>query len=309
MQTPIQPIDSTWTILRLLQWTSDYFQSRDIDSPRMTAEILLAHALQLRRLDLYLRYDLPLGVDELALFKKLVKRRVRREPTAYITGSKGFWTLDLAVNSHVLIPRPETERLVETAVSVLPEATETVPSPRRVLELGTGSGAIILALAAERPANIYVALDKSCHALEVARRNAARNELGEAVQFLCSDWYDALKPGGTEFDLVVSNPPYIRSSDLAGLQPEIKEYEPVSALDGGEDGLDCIRHIVAAAPNFLTAGGWLLLEIGFDQGAAVERIASQASRYDKWRLVQDLSGNDRVACLRKSAIPERKSEN
>ncbi len=285
-----------WTIRSLLEWTRAYFDSHAIDSPRAAGEILLAHALGLRRIDLYLRYDQPLNPDELQRYKALVIRRVKREPVAYIVGAREFWSMELHVTPDVLIPRPETECLVEAALTRLQAAGET--GVRSVLELGTGSGAVVLALASQCPGHRYVASDRSPRAAAVALGNARRHALGDCVAFVCGDWFTPLAPRRALFDLIVSNPPYVSSADIGRLQPEIQRYEPVEALDGGPDGLGPIRRLVAEAPEYLKPGGWLLLEIGCDQQAAVVRIAGRCGRYEAISVGRDYAGRPRVASMR-----------
>lgn len=287
--------DEPWTILRLLRWTTSYFESHKIDTPRLDAEILLAHILRMERVELYSQHDLPLCGHELARFKSLITRRARREPVAYIVGSKGFWSLELAVTSDVLIPRPETEHLVESALSLVPE--DPGSAPRRILDMGTGSGAIVLALASERPGHLFFASDRSPRALDVARKNVGENGLGDAVRFFSGDWFAPLRPDGKGFDLILSNPPYIRTEDIKGLQPDVRYHEPVAALDGGEDGLDCIRHIIRSASAYLAADGHLLLEIGHDQKSAVREMARNTGRYGKIVFEKDYAGHDRVVRL------------
>jgi release factor glutamine methyltransferase len=286
-----------WTIIKLLQWAAPYLKSHDIDSPRATGEILLAHALKLERIELYLNFDQPLRGDELKAFKSLIKRRIGREPVAYILGLKEFWSLDLEVTRDVLIPRPETECLVEAALELLSKYS---PSPaRRILDLGTGSGAIVLALASQQPQHTYLASDLSVPALEAARRNARRHDLCDIIQFFAADWLTALRPEKSAFDMIVSNPPYIPSRVLQSLQPEINRYEPIAALDGEEDGLECFRKILKSVHHGLKPGGDLLLEIGHDQQDAVHRIAFECGYYDDFSCTKDYSGHDRVVYMRR----------
>jgi len=300
MSNPPPAVDRKWTILGVIQWAAAYLKERGIESPRSAAEILLAHALQTDRVQLYIHHDKPLEKVELAVFKELIRRRVRREPVAYILGRKGFWTLDLAVGPEVLIPRPETERLVEAALAVLVK----VPEGRcaRVLDLGTGSGAVVLALAAEAGRHRYFASDLSTAAVATARRNARAAGVGGRVEFFAADWFSAIKRGCEPFDVIVSNPPYVTRSALTELQPEIVRHEPHLALDGGPDGLNSYRAIIGAAGSHLAPGGALLLEIGSDQREAVLRIAAQAGGYDDVRCVADYAGRDRVVTLRKKDV-------
>lgn len=284
MQHPPQ-----WNILSLLKWTTEYFTSRSIESPRASAEILLAHTLNLKRIDLYIRYDQPMTADELACFKAVIRRRAAGEPVAYIVGEKEFWSLSFRVSSDVLIPRPETEILVETALSVIPEKP-----CQKILELGAGSGAIIVSLASERPGHQFFASDYSINALNIARKNAEMHQAD--IRFFAGDWVSALHHHA-RFDLIISNPPYIPTSDIDALQPEIRKFEPRLALDGGKDGLDAIRHILNYARYHLVSGGNLMLEIGYDQKDRICAIAEQFG-YAELHCIRDYAGLDRVVRMK-----------
>ena len=238
----------TWTTLKLLAWTQEFFARKDVDAPRLTAEVLLAHALRCDRVRLYLDFDRPLGEPELAAFRDLVRRRSEGEPTAYLVARKEFYGRPFRVDARVLVPRPETETVLETALALLPEGG-------RVLDLCTGSGVLGITLALERRARV-VATDLSPAALEVARENA--RALGAEVTFLEGDAFEPLAPGET-FEVIVSNPPYVPTGELAGLQREVQR-EPRLALDGGADGLAVLRRIVAGAPARLVPGGALVAE-------------------------------------------------
>ena len=286
-----------WTIIKLVQWATTYFGNHDIDSPRATAEILLAHVLNTRRIDLYLRYDQPLIPAELERFKALIKRRLKREPVAYILGSKEFWSMDLQVTRDVLIPRPETECLVEKALESL--ALDSNPESKLILELGTGCGAVILALASENPRHSYWATDISISAIRIARQNARQNDLNGRVDFIVGDWFAPLRSKPGLFDLIVSNPPYIKSEDLNRLQPEIHAYEPLLALDGAADGLDCLRHIIQSAYFFLNPGGVIILEIGHDQKEPLKQMIAECGQYEEVDFYQDYSGYDRILQMKK----------
>ena len=289
--------ETQWTIIKLLRWAAPYLESREIDSPRATGEILLAHALQCERIDLYLNYDQPLNDDELQTFKALIQRRIRREPVAYILGLKEFWSLDFEVTRDVLIPRPETECLVEAALAML--SGTTLSQSWRILDLGTGSGAVIIALASEQPRHRYYALELSIQAVRVAQRNARRHNLGEMIHFFAADWLSALNPETSAFDMIFSNPPYIPSSVLKGLQPEIRDYEPLTALDGNDDGLECYSRILSSAHRFLKPGGVILLEIGHDQRDDVRRIAVDCGPYNNFGSRKDYAGHDRIVWMHK----------
>lgn len=296
MQTPSSPIDPQWTILKILQWTTAYFKSHHIDSPRLTVEILLAHALHAKRIDLYTRFDQPLTKDELAVFKALIRRRVCREPVAYITGNREFFGIDFDVSPDVLIPRPETEFLVEAALARIPQAGSI---PWRVLELGAGSGAVIISLAVNRPGHDYVASDISLKALHAAAGNAYKNRVHGKILFFAGDLFAPLNPSFGAFDLIVSNPPYIACNQLTGLEPEVRDFEPSLALDGGADGLGIIRKIIEAAPLYLNHRATLILEIGFDQKERFSQIVNDDGRYSLPEFVKDYGGHHRVAIMHK----------
>ncbi len=299
MHNQISPGHPEWTILKVLQWATTYFKRYEIDSPRATAEILLAHALAAKRIDLYLHYDQPLNVNELTRFKAIIKRRIKREPVAYILGCKEFWSLDLAVTRNVLIPRPETECLVERALSYLAAGSDS--RPQRILELGTGSGAILIALASENSQHAYWGTDISAAAVQIAQRNAVGHGLAANIHFLVADWFAPLAAGTNLFDLIISNPPYIRRGDLKRLQPEIQAFEPLVALDGSEDGLRCLRHIIQSAHLYLRPGGMLLLEMGHDQKVSLKQIIQRCGQYEDVDFFTDYSGYNRIVAMRKQA--------
>ena len=285
------------TIIGILSRTESYFKQHSIDSPRLTAEILLAHCLDLRRLDLYLQYDRPLQENELSGYKILIRRRIQNEPVAYIIGEKGFFESDFAVARDVLIPRPETESLVEEALKLL-NTDSASHRTGKVLELGTGSGAIIVSLAKAAPRHQYMANDISLPALEIAKKNACRI-VGDRICFFAGNWCSSLK-NNSGFDLIVSNPPYIPLADIRNLSPEIRGYEPTLALDGGDDGLLCFRAIFRDAHRHLVPGGILLLEMGFDQKESLEDLLKRHPEYESIEFIKDLSGHSRVAKIKKS---------
>lgn len=285
-----------WTVLRLLRWAVGYLKTRGVESPRAAAEILLAHVLHLQRVDLYMRHDQPLVPAELSAFKEAIRRRLRREPVAYIVGRKGFRNLEVGVTPEVLIPRPETELLVEQALSLLRERPGDAAA--RVLEIGIGSGAVLIALATEAPRHRFFGCDLSPAAIAVAHANAWASGVSGRVRLWAADWFGGLRTG-CRFDLIVSNPPYVRSSEIDGLQPEVSQHEPRLALDGGTDGLRSYREILAAAPGYLAPGGSLVLEIGSDQRAAVQRLAAASGGYSDFACRSDYAGHDRVVTLQK----------
>jgi len=275
-----------WTVRKVLDWTRGHFEKQDIDAPRLTAELLLSHVLSLTRVKLFMDLDRPLAKDELATYRALIQRRLAHEPTQYLVGFKDFYGRRFAVDRRVLIPRSETELLVEAVLRVLPE-----DEPCRVLDVCTGSGCIALSIAAERPRASVWATDLSTDALAVARGNAERLDLTGRVTFFTGDLLAPL-PADARFDVIVSNPPYIARGLLAGLQLEVRQ-EPTLALDGGLDGLAVLRPLIVAARPRLKAGGWLALEISDEQGPAVKALV-EASGATEVRVEKDLARQDRL---------------
>ncbi|MDX1708391.1 MAG: peptide chain release factor N(5)-glutamine methyltransferase, partial [Desulfobacterales bacterium] len=249
------------------------------------------------RLQLYLNYDQPCNAEERYRFKAAIKRRIKREPVAYILGHREFWSLALAVDQQVLIPRPETECLVEKALDIL--ATQPDSERQHILELGTGSGAILLALASENGRHTYWGTDISAAAIRVARRNFMHHGLNANIQLVVADWFAPFATRKVLFDMILSNPPYIKTGDFEQLQPEIEAYEPRLALDGSADGLQCLRHIIQTAHRYLKPGGTLLLEMGHDQKAPLEHIIKRCGRYENADFYKDYGGFDRIAAVRK----------
>jgi release factor glutamine methyltransferase len=273
----------TWTVLKVLQWTAGYLKEKGIEGGRLDAELLLSDALILDRVGLYLNYDRPLTTVELTFFRQQVGRRARREPLQYILGRAEFWSLPFVVNPAVLIPRPDTEILVE-------EALKRASVEANILDVGTGSGAIAVALAHELPGAAVEGVDISPAALEVAAENARRNGVDGRVRLGEADL--ARLPEGP-FDLIVSNPPYIPSDELAALMPEVRDFEPRLALDGGGDGLESYRLLARQAPSRLHSGGWLLLETGAGQAPAVRELLAEAGLLDVFSR-NDYAGIPRV---------------
>lgn len=280
-----------WSVLDLLRWTTDYFASKGIDGARLDAECLLAHALGTERLRLYLDHDKPVLEDERARYRDLVKRRAEdRVPVALLTGTKEFWSLPLRVTPDVLVPRPDTETLVEAVLGRLPERD----APLRLLDLGTGSGAVALALARELANARVVATDVSARALDVARDNAARLGLAERVRFVAGD---GLAPvAGERFDAVVSNPPYLARSEAAALAPELA-HEPEEALFAGPEGSEMLRRIARGAPDVLAPGGLLAVELAPAQVADVSAWLGAAG-FGDLRVHRDLGERPRVLSAR-----------
>ena len=279
-----------WTLLHMLRWSTQYLTDKAVPEPRLQAELLLAHALGLERLDLYLQYDRPLDATDLDAFRPLLRRRARREPLQHITGVTAFRALEIKSDARALIPRPETEGLVE---EVLRWAATAENPPRRVLEIGTGTGAIALSLwtEADPPLETLVATDVSAEALDLARSNAADLEI-QGIEWRLGDGLGPVN-GGEEFDVLVSNPPYIGESEASGLEPEVGQYEPRAALFAGPDGLQMIHRIVEGGARVLRPGGLLALEIGAGQGESAAAIARDCGAWAKIRVTRDLSGRDR----------------
>ncbi len=276
--------DRVWTVLELLRWTTDYFARNGIDSARLDAELLLAHALESNRIRLYLDYEKPVVAEERDRFRALVQRRAsERVPVSLLLGQREFWSLPFRVSGDVLTPRPETETLVEAALSKVAAPDSKI----RILDLGTGSGAIALSLASELPHADITATDLSEQALQIAAENADHLHKRERVRFLAGDLFEPV--ASERFDLIVSNPPYVGRDDAASLPPELS-HEPEMALFAGADGLDVIRRLVAEAGNHLSPGGWLFIELSPEQVEIVERQLVQAGfleierRFDLARL-------------------------
>lgn len=274
-------------IVDVLKRTEGFLRQRGIPSPRLEAELLLGHILELERLELYLNFDKPLGDAELARLREPVRRRGAGEPMAYILGGREFYSLDFAVGPGVLIPRPDTETLVEEALSCCqPEGD----APVYVADVGTGSGCVGIAIAKNQPAVRLFATDTSAAALGYARSNVAAHGLGERVALLEGSLLAPI-PSARPVDVVVSNPPYIPSAEIPGLMVDVRDYEPREALDGGADGLDIYRALIPAAAA--RARRAVLVEIGCGQGEAVSALFREAGLAEV-RVVQDLGGRDRV---------------
>jgi len=287
----------TWTILDLIRWTDERFRKEGLITPRLDAEVLLAETLGMDRVGLYTHFDQPVQPGELARFKKMIRRRLRHEPVAYIVGQREFWSLPFIVTPDVLIPRPETEILVMEALRVLSKPEQTTRRIR-ILEMGTGSGAIGVALAKELPAASVVATDLSEKALSIAAENALRNLVRERILFLQGDLFDTLEKGSI-FDLIITNPPYIPQDYFTSLPPEVRDFEPRVALDGGKDGLAFFRRVLPGVGKYLSPEGWFLTEIGAGQDQKIRQIAEASQDLDSFDIVPDLAGIKRVFKARK----------
>ena len=288
-------MEEPWTILGVIQWTTEYLRGKGAGQPRADAEVLLAHVLGMRRLELYLHFDKPLSGEELARYRGFIRRRGAREPTQYITGRQEFWSLDFEVSPAVLIPRPETEVLVEKALEIAGGESALV------LDIGTGSGAIAVALAHERGGVRVLAVDKSFAAIEVARKNAMRNGVADRIYFTAMDLFEGLEARPL-FDVIVSNPPYVSDAEFLDLAPEIANYEPPAALRGGGNrGLSVIRRILEGFEAHLKPRGSLLVEIGLGQAEILEKDlpAHWAGRVE---FINDYSGVKRVLHVRGEGV-------
>lgn len=287
-----RPVD----VRRALREGAQFLSRSGVPSARLDAELLLCRALGCGREELYAGFEAILGAGGIERFHLLLRRRAQREPVSYITGHREFWSLDFDVTPQVLVPRPETELLVEVALDVLRQRS----CPSRVLEIGTGSGAIAVTLASERRDAEIWATDLSAGALKVARRNARRHGVEDRVHFLQGDLFEPVGQWGQGFfDLMVSNPPYISRREIEVLPAEIRNWEPRLALDGGEDGLDFYRRIFCGGHLFLASGGYVALEIGADSGEEVLRLLALRSVYSPGAVYRDYAGRERVVVAQK----------
>ena len=289
----------TWTVRRLLEWTTGYFARKEVFQPRLSAEQLLAHVLSFPRIKLYTHYEQPLTDAQLATYKALVQRAVEEEPIAYLTGRAPFFNLEFDVTRDVLIPRPDTETLVENVLQFFRNQAG-MESPR-VLDLCTGSGCIAAAIAYHNKAATVIATEISPPAAAIARRNIERLGLGERVSVEEGDLFEPLARvvDPRPFEVIVSNPPYIPTEQIALLDRSVREYEPFKALDGGVDGLAFHRRILSHASGRLVPGGRIYLEIAFDQGEAAREIAGQHPAFEDVRLLKDEGGRERVLTARR----------
>ncbi|SUZ62761.1 uncharacterized protein METZ01_LOCUS15615 [marine metagenome] len=285
----------SWTILRMILWSAEYLKNKGVETGRLDAEWLLAAALGVDRLQLYLKYDRPLSSEEREAFKPLLRRRAGREPLQYIIGRTGFRELELKTDPRVLIPRPETEVLVQEVLDWASAGAESV------WDMGTGAGAVALSLAAEGTWTRVVATDVSPEALSVAADNAERYDLGGHVEFREGSLFEPLEEG-ERFDVIVSNPPYIAEGEKGELQPEVRDWEPPEALFAGADGLDVIRQLVAGAPKHLLSGGLLALECGLGQAEGIAADVQATGAFGAVRIRADLTGRPRFVTAERGAV-------
>jgi len=280
----------TWTIRDVLDWATQDFAGRGIVSPRLDAELLVAKALGTDRVGLYLDLNRPLVDQERSAIRPLVARRREREPVAYILGHRDFYGRRFKVPPYVLIPRPDTETLVDHALECIPEDAAS-----RVLDVGTGSGAVAVTIAAERPLALVTATDISEAALKVASENAKQLEVANRIRFEHAN----LLSGVEQYDVIVSNPPYIAQSEMAALQAEIREHEPIAALEAGEDGLDVVRALLSASEPATASGAQMLIEIGATQAVSVVAFAAEHTAWQPVAVYPDLNRIERVVHLRR----------
>ena len=275
-----------WTISSLLNWTGNYFKRKNIQSARLDAEVLLSHVLRQERIYLYVHFDEPMEQNELSKFREYVKKRAQHVPIAYIIGEREFMGLPFKVTKDTLIPRPDTEILVENVLNNVDKDKEI-----EIVDIGTGSGAIILSLLVNLPKAQGKTVDISSKAIEVAKENAVNLQVNDRCEFFVGDLFAPLN--GNKFDLIVSNPPYIPQKDIATLEDDVKEYEPVSALTDGGDGLSYYRRLLSEGKAYIKENGFIALEIGIYQSEDVKQIAMD-NGWKNIKIIKDYAGIDRV---------------
>ncbi len=297
-----------WTIQRLLNWITDYLTKKGIESPRLSAELLLCHVLKLKRIELYTNFDQPVAKPQLDNLHELLKRAGKNEPIVYLTGRTTFYSLEFSVTPDCLIPRPETELLVERAVEFLRSQTDKQRSVatalerrRLVCDLCTGSGCIAVTIAKNTSETNIIATDISDSALQVAMQNAESHKVDERISFFHGDLFEPLIPqlDKCQFDLIVCNPPYVTSGEYETLESTVKEYEPPTALRGGVDGLDVYRKICAKVEKFLKPDSMLMFEIGYAQGPAVVKLLGETGLFEDICVEKDLQDNDRIVIAKR----------
>ena len=287
---------SVWTIMKILNWTKQYFEAKGVENPRLDAEVLLCAVLKCQRITLYVDFERPLSEEELATYREYVRRRGNFEPLAYILGERAFMRNTFKVNKATLVPRPETELLVESLVRIAPLLKRE--GDVKILDIGTGSGAIIVSLLDYLPNAKGVGVDISVDALIVAKENSEKIGVTGRIGFVRSDVFSKL-PLEKKFDIIVSNPPYIPAGDIAGLDKDVQQ-EPRGALDGGADGLDFYRRITAEAMDHMAGEGVLAFEIGIGQAAAVQQLCLDAG-FVKTAVRKDYAGIERMVFAVKAA--------
>lgn len=279
----------TWHVLELLEWTTGYFDKHDLPTPRLDAEVLLGHLLKKSRLQLYLHFDMPVFQNDLDAFRELIKKRIDRTPISYLTNLKEFMSLNFYVDERVLIPRPETEFVVETILK------RNSDNSQSILEIGTGSGIIATSLAVNKPEWEIIATDICKDALAVAEINRDAHDCNDRITLLQGDLFAPIKQfESSRYNWIVSNPPYVMTNDEDSLSPDVRKYEPHIALFAGEDGLSIIRNLIAEAPDYLQPEGKLIFEIGDSQAEPVRALFKDQSAYKGYRFIKDYAGKNRV---------------
>jgi len=286
--------DETWTPLKLIHWTKEYFEKKGIAEARLEAEILLAHVLGWKRIELYARFEEAVGPEKLAAFREAVKRRGLREPTQYILGSAEFCGLTFKSDRRALIPRPETELVIDVSATLASVSDEPL-----IVDIGTGSGVLAITAARRFPKAHVVACDISEEALTLARENAALLGLADRVEFRCGDFAETLAEFASRVDAALANPPYVSESELAGLAPELREHEPLVALVAGKEGTEVETRLVEFAPTLLKPGGHLVMEIGAGQAPRIRDIVAKTPALELLRFEKDFSSIERVALIQR----------
>jgi len=286
-------IMKTWTIKALLEWITPYLTDKDVDAPRLCAEMLVCHVLKKQRIELYTQFDWIVPQAQLDPLRGLIKRAGEHEPVAYLVGKTEFYSIELEIAPGCLIPRPETELLVQHAI----EALRLRSGGQRILDLCTGSACIAVALAKNHDKAHIVASDVSKAALEIAQRNMQKHQLNDRIELHHGDLFAPVN--GQVFDMIVSNPPYVSDTEFEQLDQNVKAYEPELALLAGPEGLDLYKRMLSQMDSFLKPGGILMLEIGCSQGSAVQSLLKQAGLFEDIHILKDLQGHDRVVIAKR----------
>lgn len=288
--------EQPWTVLRLLEWTTGYFKTKGSDSPRLDAEVLLAHARDCPRINLYAAFNEVPPEEQLAAFREMVRRRGGGAPVAQLVGYREFYSLRFRVDSNTLVPRPETEHLVTEAID-FSKKVEVSDRPKTIADIGTGSGVIAVTLAKQMDDVVVHATDISEPAIDIARWNAEQMEVADRVHFHLGDLLSPIDPAN-RFDLICSNPPYVSASEYAELDATVRDHEPESALLAGDTGTEVIQRLLDDAPERLTSGGGLMIELSPMIAETCVELANQSGHYTDVRLVKDLAGHHRVLVAR-----------
>ncbi|TWT53179.1 Release factor glutamine methyltransferase [Rubripirellula amarantea] len=291
-----QPNQDPWTVLRLLEWTTDFFKKKGSDSPRLDAEVLLAHARECERIQLYTAFNEEPSEEQKIAFREMVRRRGEGTPVAQLVGAKEFYSMSFRVDENVLIPRPETEHLVIEALD-LAKASKITERPLQIADIGTGSGVIAITIAKQLPTAELVAVDQSESALAIAKWNADKHQVADRIEFMQSDLLSAVE-SPARFDIICSNPPYVTSAEYEELSPSVKDFEPKLALVSGPKGTEIIERILAEANTRLVDGGRLLIELSPMIADACQELAEEAG-YGDIRFIKDLAGHKRILSVTK----------